>query len=369
MEVLGAHLPDIVGVEVGQLLHVEDGGGLGDAADVEDLGQLSQGEELPLGVLAPGRPAQQGDIVYHRLGQVAHGDEILVGGVALALGHLVVLIPHDGGAVDIGGHLPAEGLIEQVVLGGGGQVLAAPHHVGDAHQVVVHHVGEVVGGQAVGLQQHLVVQGVVVHGDVAEHRVGEGGLAPVGDLLPDHIGLPGVHPGLGLLGGEGAAGIVGPVKLAAVLLTLALAAEAVVGVALLHQQPGEVGVQAPPLGLDIGAHRAADVGALVPGQAALAQGGIDHLGGALHQAALVGVLDAEDEGAAAVPGDEPGVQGGAQVAHVHVAGGGGGEAGAHAALGNTRLQLGKPVQIHGKISFIIICATILFFSVRIVKGV
>ena len=107
-----------MGVEVGQLFDVEDGGGLGDAADVENLRQLGQGKELPLGVLASGRPAQQGDVVDHRLGQIAHGDEILVGGVALALAHLVVGVPHDGGAVDIGGYVPAEALVQQIVLGG-----------------------------------------------------------------------------------------------------------------------------------------------------------------------------------------------------------------------------------------------------------
>ena len=89
--------------------------------------------------------------------------------------------------------------------------------------------------------------------------------------------------------------------------------------ALLHQQLGVLAVQRPALGLDVGSHRAADVGALIPGQAALAQGGVDDLGGALHQAALVGILNAEDELAAAVAGDEPGVEGGAEVAHVHVA--------------------------------------------------
>ena len=107
--------------------------------------QLGQGKELPLGVLASGRPAQQGDVVDHRLGQIAHGDEILVGGVALALAHLVVGVPHDGGAVDIGGYVPAEALVQQIVLGGGGQVLGTPHHVGDAHQVIVDDVGKVVG--------------------------------------------------------------------------------------------------------------------------------------------------------------------------------------------------------------------------------
>ena len=35
------------------------------------------------------------------------------------------------------GYVPAKGLVEQVVLGGGGEVLAAPYHVGDAHEVVV----------------------------------------------------------------------------------------------------------------------------------------------------------------------------------------------------------------------------------------
>ena len=116
--------------------------------------------------------------------------------------------------------------------------------------------------------------------------------------------------------------------------------------ALLHQQLGVLAVQRPALGLDVGSHRAADVGALIPGQAALAQGGVDDLGGALHQAALVGILNAEDELAAAVAGDEPGVEGGAEVAHVHVARGGGGEAGADAVPGDAGFHLLKPVQIH-----------------------
>ena len=56
------------------------------------------------------------------------------------------------------GHLPAEGLVEQVVLRGGGEVLAAADDVGDAHEVIVHNVGKVIGRQAVGLQQDLVLQ-------------------------------------------------------------------------------------------------------------------------------------------------------------------------------------------------------------------
>ena len=252
----------------------------------------------------------------------------------MALGHLVVLVPHDGGAVDIGGDLPAEGLVQQVVLGGGGEVLAAPDHMGDAHEVIVHHVGEVVGGQAVPLQQHLVVQSLVLHGDVTEGHIVEGGGALVGDPLTDHVGLAGGQIGGHLFLAQIPAGIVRPVKLAGVLLGFRLLAEAVVGCALFHQQLGVGQIQVPALGLDIGAGGAAHVRAFIVVQTALLHGAVDDVRRALHQTALVRVLDPEDEGAAGVAGDEPGVKRGAQVAHVHIAGGGGGEPGADLPLGD-----------------------------------
>ena len=60
------------------------------------------------------------------------------------------------------GALPAEGLVEQDVLGGGGDPLLGADDVGDLHEVVVDDVGEVVGGEAVGLEQDLVVDVRVV---------------------------------------------------------------------------------------------------------------------------------------------------------------------------------------------------------------
>ena len=257
----------------------------------------------------------------------------------MALAHLVVLVPHDGGAVDVGGNLPAEGLIEQIVLGGGGEIFAAPDHVGDAHEVVVHHVGEVVGGQAVPLQEHLVVQGLVLHGDVAKAHVVEGGGPLLGDALADDVGHSCQQIGVDLLLGEFPAGVRRPAEVAAVLLGIGFLAEAVVGRALLHQELGVLPVEVPALRLDIGPRGAANVGALVVGQAALGHGAVNHVRGALHQAALVRVLNAEDEGAVVMPGDEPGVQGGAEIAHVHVARGGRGEAGADRPLGDAVLHV------------------------------
>ena len=345
-EGLGAHAPQVHGVEVIQLGTVEDGGGLGDAGDVEGLHQLGQGEDLLLRQLTLGRPAQQRHIVQNRFGEIALCLQILVGGVAVALGHFVLGVPHDGGAVDIGGYVPAEGVVQQVVLGRGGQVLAAPHHMGDAHQVIVDDVGKVVGGQTVPLQQHLIVQRAVLHSDVAEDGVMEGSGTLLRDPLPDDVGITGLHAPQRLLQRQVAAGIGHAVKLAAVLLGGAFFAEAVVCTALFHQKAGILAVGVPALGLDIGRHGAAHIGALVVGKAALSHGAVDHIGSTLHQTALVGVLDAEDERAAVAAGNEPCVQRRAQVADVHIAGGGGGKAGAYLPAGDAGFHLVKIRHIH-----------------------
>ena len=83
-------------------------------------------------------------------------------------------------------------------------------------------------------------------------------------------------------------------------------------------------------------------------QMALGQSAVNDLCGALHLTGLVGVLNAQDKCALVVPGDEPGVQGGAQIAHVHIAGGRGGESGADLPLGDLGLHLLKicHVQCH-----------------------
>ena len=98
-----------------------------------------------------------------------------------------------------------------------------------------------------------------------------------------------------------------------------LGAEAVVSLALCHQLLGILLEHPHPLALHIGSHRAADVRAFIPEQAGLPQGVVDDVHCALHIAALIGVLDAEDEGAVLVLGHQVGVQSRAQVANVHIA--------------------------------------------------
>ena len=167
----------------------------------------------------------------------------------------------------------------------------------------------------------------------------------MGDALADHIGLSLGGKPVRFLPAHAAAGIVPPVKLAAVLLALGLFAEAAVGMAPLHQQLGILLIKRPPLRLHIGGHRAAHIRAFVMLQMALGHGLIDHVHGALHQTALIRILNAEDELSAGVPGDEIGVEGGTQVANVHIAGGGRGEAGAYLAGGDLLLHGFKPAHI------------------------
>ncbi len=88
------------------------------------------------------------------------------------------------------------------------------------------------------------------------------------------------------------------------------------------------------MGLEVGAARAAHLGALVPGQAEPVHGPQDDLGVLLGGALRVGVLDAQDEGAAGGAGEGPVVDGSAGAADVQLAGGRRCEANAHRLVGD-----------------------------------
>ena len=76
-ELFVGHGLDVLAVEPLELVIVEHGRRLADTADVEDLAQLSEGEYL---AVLLGAPAQQGDVVDDRLGQIAVVDQVLKAG-------------------------------------------------------------------------------------------------------------------------------------------------------------------------------------------------------------------------------------------------------------------------------------------------
>ena len=162
--------------------------------------------------------------------------------------------------------LPAEGLVEQVVFRRRGEVFRAAHDVADGHQVIVHDVGEVVGRQTVSLDEHVVIQRVAIHLDVAVEHVVEGRFARGRHVLADDVGLARRDAALGLLKADvvqalfvvfvgftlGLGGL-------AVGLDLFLGAEAAVSAAFFDQLPSELGVEVAALGLDIRAVFAAHI--------------------------------------------------------------------------------------------------------------
>ena len=94
----------------------------------------------------------------------------------------------------------------------------------------------------------------------------------------------------------------------------------VVRVSSVHQLLGELAIPRQAFRLEVGTEVASHAGALVPVEpepSHAVEDAVDHLGG---RALDVGVLDAEDERAAVVPGEEPVEEGGAGAADVEVAG-------------------------------------------------
>ncbi len=139
--------------------------------------------------------------------------------------------------------------------GAGGQPLVAAHDVADLHQVIVHHVGQVIGGIAVRLEQDNVLQGRIVHRGRAAQHVVEGGLSLQWGLEADHrlqaLRFPLSH----LRGGQRpAVAVVADVRPVLGLLLLAhlgqplRAAKALVGLALVEQLLCVLGIELQPLG-------------------------------------------------------------------------------------------------------------------------
>ena len=191
--------------------------------------------------------------------------------------------------------------------------------MGDLHVVVVHNRGQVIGGEAVALEQHVVVEQGVLEGDFAAQLVVDDGLAlrrhgEADDVLDAGADAESAAAALS------AARPLGLLPRFAQRVQALRGAVAAVGLALVEQPIGRLDVERQPLGLAVGAVRPADVGAFIPVQTEPAQRVEDQFFGSLDGAGLVGVLDADDELSAEASGEQPVEEGGADVADVRLAG-------------------------------------------------
>ena len=234
-------------------------------------------------------------------------------------------------------HLGAQGLVDEHLARGVGEMVVAADDMGDGHVHVVADHGEVVGEGAVGAAQDHVVHHIDGEAHVAVDGIFERDrTVVVGHFQAPDMGLAGRDARGGLVGRNGAAGAVvarvtslGFLGGLALGIQLLLGAEARVGGAGVDELLQRRLVGGGALGLEVGAAGAAHLGALVPIESHPAEGPQDDLGVLLGGALRVGVLDAQDEGAAGSTGEGPVVDGGAGAADVQLAGGRRREADAH----------------------------------------
>ena len=255
--------------------------------------------------------------------------------IAVSLGQLVCLVFHDRCTVYIFRYVPAECLIQQIILRSRGKVLVAAYNMGDAHEVVVHNVGKVVGRHAVGLNQDLVVQCAVLHCHISVNVVVECGSSLQRHLLANDVGNTCVQlflnffrreiPAVAVIHGSNVRSFLNfPHFFQTLLVT-----EAVICVTGFHQF-FRVGLEhAHTLRLYIRSHRTADVRTFVPVQTGNPQGVIDHINGTFYITFLIGVLDPQNKIAVLFLGDQIGKQCGTQVADVHIARRAGCKSGSH----------------------------------------
>jgi hypothetical protein len=141
-----------------------------DLADLEAGGELVEGEDLLLGAR---RPAEEGQEVDERLGQVALLAVRAHGHLRLALAHLGAVGVQDERDVPEARLSIAEGAHECDVLRRVRKMVLAADDVRDLHRLVVDHHREVVERHAVVAHDHEVPEKGVVELDLATHEVVE----------------------------------------------------------------------------------------------------------------------------------------------------------------------------------------------------
>ncbi len=149
-------------VQPEELLGIEGGAALRDPCQVELGDQLLGCECLP--ALAC-RPAEEGKVVHHRLGEVSLLAVLSEGGRTVALAETAAVGSEDNGDVGEERNFLAEGLEDHEVAGGVRDVIVPADDVGDPHGGIVDDDGEVVGREAVALEDDKVAELVVLESD------------------------------------------------------------------------------------------------------------------------------------------------------------------------------------------------------------
>ena len=222
------------------------------------------------------------------------------------------------------GRFPAQRLVNQVVFRRAGEVFRAARHQRNGHQMVVHHIGKVVGRQTVRLNEDDIVQRGAIHVQPAIEQIVESCRALRGHVEADDIRHARGKLGLALLAREVQAMLIVLEGFAALrgllpaFIQLLARTKAIIGVPGFHQLLRIGQVQILALGLNIRPIIAANVRPLVVVQSRRREAGINLFHRAGHLALLVGILDAQNKRAMVAAREQVGIKRGAQAAQVQI---------------------------------------------------
>ena len=172
-----------MGIEPLQLVHVKAGSRRIQVGTVKELHQLVQAENFLIAV----GPAEADQIVYQGLGQQAVLLILDDSPCTVTLGELGAVLSQNHGHMAEDRLLQAKSAVDKNLAGRIGDMVIAPDDVGNAHFIVVHNDGHVIGGRAVGALDHHVVQFRDIHADAALDHVVKDNLS-LGRAFQAHAG-------------------------------------------------------------------------------------------------------------------------------------------------------------------------------------
>ena len=154
---------------------------------IKPLHQLVQRKDFFIILRAPSKKRHK---INNRFREKTLFNQIFIGGMSAPLRQLLMIFVRNQRAMHIFRNLPAKSIIKAVIFRGGGKVFISTHNMGNPHQMIVYHIGKVVGGIAVRLNQDHVVQLSVIHRNVPVDIVMEGSRPFRRVILTYHIRFP-----------------------------------------------------------------------------------------------------------------------------------------------------------------------------------
>ena len=179
-----------MGIKPLQLFGVKGGRCAVQAGSVEQVNQLVHGENFLISV----RPAKTDQVIDQSLRQKPVLFVFDHGACPMTLGEFLPVRPEYHGYMAKRGEIKAQGLIQQYLLGGVGNVIVAAQHMGHAHVMIIHHHGHIVCGHPVRPAQHHVVQLGHIHGDMSFNHVIEDNTPFIWNAETNNPAFPGAKP-------------------------------------------------------------------------------------------------------------------------------------------------------------------------------